>query len=161
MSAVSAHNKFDDAMCLFVDSNDQSVVPGAIELLIKIVKNILQHPHDEKFRKLKANNKLLSSKILCLHNGEFLFLQAGFIKVNDEYVLHPDEFLYDYLVFISSKLEKFMDRINGLTRDHIKESSSDKAIIADDTSLLVMQQILQFIQHSKSNDSDPNSGNDK
>ena len=103
MSLVSAKKQFDDTVYLFVDSNDQALVTGAVQLLFKIVQNIISNPDDPKFRKIKTNSKLLNDKILSLKNGEVLLLQTGFVKENDEYVLHPDEFLYNYLIYIKQK----------------------------------------------------------
>ena len=160
MSAVSAQRLFDDTICSIVDSNDQSLVPGAIELLLKVVKNIILNPNDEKFRKIKTNNKFLNSKLLCLNHGEVLLFKTGFVKVNDEYILHPDEFLYCHLIYISSKLEKFVNIINDRTKESEKNVTNDTSIVPDDSSLLAMQQILQFIHQSNSNDTDLNSNND-
>ena len=160
MSVVSVQRQFDDTVCLIVDSNDQSVVPGAIELLLKVVKNIILNPVDEKFRKIKTNNKYLNNKLLCLNHGEVLLLQTGFIKENDEYILYPDEFLYNHLVYISSKLEKFMKVINDRTKESEKYSTNDRSAAPDDSNILAMQQILQFIHQSNSNDIDLNSNND-
>lgn len=162
MSLVSAKKQFDDTVYLFVDSNDQSLVPGAVQLLLKIVENIISHPDDPKFRKIKTNSKLLNDKILSLKNGEVLLFQTGFVKENDEYVLHPDEFLYNYLIYIKQKLEKFIDKINGLDKESEKISSSnDKPIIPDSQSILAMQQILQFIHQSSHENTNLNSHEEK
>ena len=160
MSVVSVQRQFDDTVCLIVDNNDQSVVPGAIELLLKVVKNVILKPSDEKFRKIKTNNKYLNNKLLCLNHGEVLLLRTGFIKENDEYILYPDEFLYNHLVYISSKLEKFMKVINDRTKESEKYSTNDRSAAPDDSNILAMQQILQFIHQSNSNDIDLNSNND-
>ncbi len=160
MSVISAQRQFDDIVCLIVDSNEQSVIPGAIELLLKVVKNVILNPNDEKFRKIKTNNKYLNNKLLSLNHGEVLLLHTGFIKENDEYILYPDEFLYNHLVYISSKLDKFMKIINDRIKESEKCSTNERSVAPDNSSLLAMQQILQFIHQSNSNDIDLNSNND-
>ncbi|VDN51813.1 unnamed protein product [Dracunculus medinensis] len=62
--------------------NDSKKCQSASEILQKYLRNLIENPHDEKFRRIRLSNKVLQERVLCAKGG-FEFLQAcGFEEVN-------------------------------------------------------------------------------
>lgn len=69
-----------------------------IETLIKYLKNITEHPTEEKYRKIRLENKVFREKVYTLDGAMDFLLGAGFEKikvtndgVNEEILVYPDE----------------------------------------------------------------------
>jgi hypothetical protein len=102
---------FDSAMGILLEI-DKEKVESAVELLIKIVQNIVNNPHEEKFRKLKASNKAFDSKIGSVRGGNDCMAALGFeCQASGEWILTPTEAKWNLLVAALSKMNKFLARL--------------------------------------------------
>eukprot|EP00398_MALV-I-01_sp_L67-1_P000541 gene541-296_t len=66
------------AFTTLTESNGHTQAREALDALTKIVNNIIQHPKDAKYKKLKKNNKVLNQKILGLTGGLQCLYEIGF-----------------------------------------------------------------------------------
>eukprot|EP00344_Euplotes_crassus_P006458 CAMPEP_0196996226 /NCGR_PEP_ID=MMETSP1380-20130617/2159_1 /TAXON_ID=5936 /ORGANISM="Euplotes crassus, Strain CT5" /LENGTH=189 /DNA_ID=CAMNT_0042412123 /DNA_START=1 /DNA_END=570 /DNA_ORIENTATION=- len=88
--------------------NDDSSIITGLEILIKLIKNILKSPHEEKFRNIKKTNKAISTKLLSLSGIEDLILALGYKDDNDEfYVFDIDK--YSDLYKLKRAIQEFHD----------------------------------------------------
>eukprot|EP00964_Phaeocystis_antarctica_P148131 scaffold114885_cov63-Phaeocystis_antarctica.AAC.8 len=61
-----------------ITQEDDATALGAIELLEKLVSNILAHPDEPKYREFKASNPAISKKLLKVPGGMEFVNAAGF-----------------------------------------------------------------------------------
>lgn len=61
------------------DTYGQATAKGAIELLLKLFKNIQNHPAEIKFRKIKSTNATLKAKLFALTGMETFLTNLGFV----------------------------------------------------------------------------------
>merc|ERR1712136_229214 len=57
---------------------DETKNSAGIETIKKVIKNILQNPHEEKFRRLKISGKVFSEKLLPTDGAIPLLYDLGF-----------------------------------------------------------------------------------
>lgn len=73
--------------------NNEELLEGALETLIKIADNILNEPTSEKYRSVKLNNKVIMKKLIpAIGALEILFLM-GFEEGEDRLILPQDNSL--------------------------------------------------------------------
>jgi len=70
---------------------DRMALSDAVELLEKLFRNITAHPSDVKFRKIKATNKTLASKVFALRGIEELLISLGFRLEGEFYVYNGQD----------------------------------------------------------------------
>jgi len=100
---------FDQGM-LELLSNPESAAKEAVILLLKVITNIVDHPMEEKYRKLKSSNAAFSKKIGSLRGGSACMIAVGFLLVGEEWVLQPSAEAWDVLLACQAKLDRFMSR---------------------------------------------------
>jgi hypothetical protein len=66
--------------------SDWELQEKAYSILLKVLKNILQNPNEEKFRSMKASSAALM-KVLCVPGGEAVLLAAGFVNNGETFSL--------------------------------------------------------------------------
>lgn len=92
-------------------SNSEDVVFNAVGLLFKILNNIVLHPMEEKYRKIKSSNASFSAKIHTVKGGTDCMRSVGFTEVNGEWILYPSAEGWDLLVSCKNKLEIFHGKL--------------------------------------------------
>jgi len=97
-NAAEARKKFVSVMeekLLDYKHNHPQNIENCTTTLIKIFSNILDHPEDAKFRKIKASSNVLRSNVLNIKGGEDLLLLAGFrgivVELQKYWVFESDE----------------------------------------------------------------------
>mmetsp|Transcript_34461 Transcript_34461/g.39869 ORF Transcript_34461/g.39869 Transcript_34461/m.39869 type:complete len:174 (+) Transcript_34461:73-594(+) len=63
---------------------DEELMTG-IDILLKLIKNILKSPKEEKFRKIKKTNKAISTKLLNLICMDDLLMVINFEHESEEF----------------------------------------------------------------------------
>ena len=53
-----------------ISQQDDGVALAAIELALKIINNIISHPSDPKYKKIRANNPAISQKLIRCPGGQ-------------------------------------------------------------------------------------------
>lgn len=64
-----------------LDDNEESVRKEAQQLLLRLCKNILQHPEESRYRKIQLANALVSTKLLPTAGAIECLFEAGFTEV--------------------------------------------------------------------------------
>jgi len=81
-------------ICTLNRSNE--AVRQCVETIGKYLDNISAHPHDEKYRRIRASNKVLQERVLSLRGAEEFLQAAGFRRTTVDVLESPPE---EYLVF--------------------------------------------------------------
>ena len=102
--------RFDEAMKLML-GNSESAVQTAVGLFLKIVINIVEHPSEDKYRRIKASNSAFATKILAINGGKECLWALGFSETNGEWILYPSAQAWEVLLAVKKKLEVFSDRL--------------------------------------------------
>lgn len=81
--------------CLIIlNCNTKEKSSACIETLTKYLENIIQHPDEEKYRKIRRTNRIFSEKIQPVEGAlDFLFA-AGFTEQEidgEPFLIHSDE----------------------------------------------------------------------
>lgn len=71
--------------------HDRETARQAIETMLKIANNIIKSPEDEKYRKVKTENKTFSSKVWSIPEAQEFLLLWGWTEVDECVVLLSDE----------------------------------------------------------------------
>jgi hypothetical protein len=63
-------------------SNDASTSIRCLETLEKIIGNMLKHPEEEKYSRVKMNNSVIKNSLIQIRGGGIDFLlKAGFLRI--------------------------------------------------------------------------------
>merc|ERR1712216_829208 len=119
---------FDRSMGVLL-SNEESKAKEAVILLLKIISNIIDHPLEEKYRKIKCTSKAFSTKLGALRGGNACIEALGFVVMGEEWVLAPSASAWDTLLACQAKLDRFMARfleIQGQAAASIASATSDE-----------------------------------
>lgn len=68
------------ACLIILNCNTKEKSSVCIETLSKYLENIIQHPDDEKFRKIRKSNRIFSEKVEPCEGAIDFLLGAGFIE---------------------------------------------------------------------------------
>ncbi|XP_050534624.1 peptide-N(4)-(N-acetyl-beta-glucosaminyl)asparagine amidase [Daktulosphaira vitifoliae] len=149
-------------------SNDPDICFRIINVLIKIIDNILNNPHLYKFRRLCLNSNIIQNELLPYIGAMEFLLEIGFIENNDVLVL-PDYvdqsalegFKQELLQIIKidgepiislDKNNKFLNEINSISFDVL--SHENKILQKKALECLSTEQVSQFsIIKNSENDS--------
>lgn len=81
--------------CLIIlNCNTKEKSAACIETLTKYLQNIIQHPDDEKYRKIRQSNRIFNEKVLPCEGALDFLLAAGFTEqtIDDEkFFIYSDE----------------------------------------------------------------------
>lgn len=75
MSAIQEH------LVKKLEDNSKSCYIDGLEILIKLISNVISFPSDAKFRKIRKENKTIREKLLSLKGMTELLLDIGFTEV--------------------------------------------------------------------------------
>lgn len=104
------------ACLIIINCNTKEKATGCIDTLKKYVENIIQHPDEEKYRKIRMSNRIFGEKVQPVEGALDFLLGAGFIEqqIDDE----------QYLIFAD-------DNVNGgPTLAELLEALNDSEIIS-------------------------------
>ena len=83
----------DSAVATMLEKNGVEAVKVAAPILSRIFGNILAHPTEPKFRRLRKDNKQLAAKVLSARGARALLLAAGFeFEQSSGIFLLPEKF---------------------------------------------------------------------
>ncbi len=94
LQATAAETQFikiDRAVSRLNEANPAPVTKTAIELLLKIMVAIQKNPAEPKFRKLRKDNKKISSQVLSARGALGLLSAVGFASTDDGYLVMGEE----------------------------------------------------------------------
>lgn len=70
-----------------LEKNPKSSFVTGYTIFLKLLNNIIDYPHEEKFRRFKKTNQRIKSEMLSVDGMEQLILDSGFEMENNEFVL--------------------------------------------------------------------------
>jgi hypothetical protein len=94
LQATAAETQFikiDNAVSRLNEANPAAVTKTAMELLLKIMMAIQRNPSEQKFRKLRKDNKKISSQVLAARGALGLLSAVGFASTDDGYLVMGEE----------------------------------------------------------------------
>lgn len=53
----------------------------SVTILLRILDNVIREPQNERYRKIRLENKLIKEKLLCLDGVRQLLHKIGFVEV--------------------------------------------------------------------------------
>ncbi|ESO89540.1 hypothetical protein LOTGIDRAFT_234344 [Lottia gigantea] len=92
---------------------------AALDLIIKICRNIQQNPSEEKYKKIKKESKSLKEKVWKYDGGQQLLLTIGWTEVDDSIIFLEEKDLSGVIKFLEDKLKEY-----GLTNGANSTSST-------------------------------------
>jgi hypothetical protein len=104
-------DRFNRAMQMLL-TNDETIVKESVEVLVKIITNIVSNPHDPKYRKLKNSNSTFQKKIGTVQGGIIVFESLGFTLLGEDWVLEVSGEAWNNLVSCKMKLDSFLQRMS-------------------------------------------------
>jgi len=165
---------FDNAMIILLDNNnDQTVIENALNIINKIIMNIISNPHSDKYRKISKTNKAFSEKIQNVKGGEEIMLALGFQIVSNDYILHPTSDAWNNLIASKTKLDKFLMKLQQSSSSSSPESpkkvssstelksnsNNDDNDTNNESALLALQQMLSILALQQNDDNNNNNNN--
>lgn len=103
---------FDNAMRLLLSRNsDEDSVKQCLLTISKVLKNIINKPLEEKYRKLKASNPLVQQKILNCLGAQDVLLALGFTLFGEEWVVQANYLAWNNITACNAKLDKFLAKL--------------------------------------------------
>lgn len=82
------------ACLIILNCNTKEKSSACIETLTKYLENIIQHPDDEKYRKIRQSNRIFSEKVRPCEGALDFLLGAGFIEQDidgEQFYIYSDE----------------------------------------------------------------------
>ena len=83
--------KIDRAVSRLNQENSAAVAKTAIELLLKITAAIQKNPREPKYRKLRKDNKKISTQVLAARGALGLLSAVGFASTDDGFLVMSEE----------------------------------------------------------------------
>lgn len=98
--------------CLIIQScnNNREKIDACVETLCKYLENIINHPDEDKYQKIRMTNRAFSERVLPLEGSMELLLAAGF---DQKKLTNPDGLEEDYLIFNKDNVPS-LDTLNTL-----------------------------------------------
>lgn len=96
------------ACLIILNCNTKEKSATCIETLTKYLQNIIQHPDEEKYRKIRQSNRIFCDKIQVCEGALDFLLAAGFIEqtIDDEaYFIYTVENTADSVEALNELLE--------------------------------------------------------
>ncbi|CRL00097.1 CLUMA_CG013379, isoform A [Clunio marinus] len=103
-----------------LEKNSKSSFTVGINIYLKLLKNIINNPSDEKYRRFKKTNQRIMNDLLSLDGMEQLLLDSGFEVDNEEFVLRRGG------LGVMSKLKYYMEYYEK----RLKDSDVDSSVLA-------------------------------
>ncbi|UYV65344.1 hypothetical protein LAZ67_3004010 [Cordylochernes scorpioides] len=103
------------SILIMYSCNEMSRMRTGVETLIRYLNNIIEHPGEEKYRKIRLQNKAFQERVASL-TGSMEFLEAvGFVRTE---LPTPEGQEESYLVFLSDtedpdKLKEYIESLNS------------------------------------------------
>ena len=67
--------------------NEDKLTLEGLNLMLKLVSNIVGKPKEDKFRLIKKTNKVIEGKLFSLRGGvDLVFAQMGFTKADEDLI---------------------------------------------------------------------------
>lgn len=82
------------ACLIIINCNPKEKANACVETLKKYIENIIQHPDEEKYRKIRMSNRIFCEKVQPIEGALDFLLGAGFIEqqIDDEqYLIYTNE----------------------------------------------------------------------
>ena len=100
------------------ESHDEQEMMAALDILLKLIHNILKYPKDEKYRGIKKSNKTIASKLLNIEGMHEFLLFIGYEDGADSY-----EFDYHKFTLLAKAKNIIQDVYDDI---HVKYMSADE-----------------------------------
>lgn len=66
---------------LSLENNDPIEYIEAIDIILRLLENIINHPRIPKYRTIKLDNPKIKSKLLSLNGMKEIMIKIGFLEV--------------------------------------------------------------------------------
>ncbi|CAD5116155.1 DgyrCDS5077 [Dimorphilus gyrociliatus] len=67
-------------------SNPRNVSLETVDILLQIGYNIIKHPQDEKYRKIRSGNKIIKEKVINVPGAKKCLFDMGFTETEEGYI---------------------------------------------------------------------------
>ena len=97
---------------------------ACVELLSRIVKNVQEHPGEEKYRRVKATNEAFKTRVSSCKGGEEFLLAAGWRSETIEFTRHlvlPATYDQEVLDVAARLLDKCSQAVSEKAQRHERE----------------------------------------
>lgn len=88
------HERGLTACLIIINCNTKDKATACVETLKKYVENIIQHPDEEKYRKIRMSNRIFCEKVGPVEGALDFLLGAGFVEqpIDDEqYLIYSED----------------------------------------------------------------------
>ena len=172
------NQQFDNAMYILLENNnDKNIIENTVNLINKIIINIINNPHNEKYRKISKSNKTFTDKIYTVTGGIDIMTALNFQPIGDDYVMTPSADAWNNLIASKTKLDRFVQKLqlsssSSSTSSSSSSSSSSKVAAStqesqkvsstdtnNDTTLLALQQMLSILALQQTTNTSTNTTN--
>jgi hypothetical protein len=128
---------------------DETKNRSGIETIKKIIKNILQNPHEQKFRRLKLSGKVFSEKLLPIEGAIPLLYALGFEESADSEFLE----LPEPNINIKQDLRYALNKIDRIESERTVAQSQDLVTQSERTNVQDYPLFQRQLQIKKITDS--------
>jgi len=89
-----------------LNDNPESIKKDAVEILVKLLSNVVRDPNNIKYRQIKLSNKKIEESLLTAAGAFEILFSVGFEEDDDKLILP--------LAVSVTKIEKFLDAVKAL-----------------------------------------------
>ena len=104
------------------ENGDHTLMTG-LDILVKLLTNIIKNPKDEKFRMIKRTNPAINKKLLTVTLIDQLILALGYVELNMEFYKYESENI-PLLVQARNAIE---ERLNKIKEKYMTPEDKKKA----------------------------------
>nr|XP_002129952.1 UBX domain-containing protein 6-like [Ciona intestinalis] len=131
-------------------NTSQDKVQAAVDIIIRYIDNIIAHPGEEKYQKIRKNNKVFTEKVASVEGAEEFLEAAGFQKrmgENDEIYFILNDTEVDSLKSSKESLQTTGRLQVKIHRDRkiilIKDGPPSPVVLSNDFFKLTSQEVKQ------------------
>jgi len=125
-SKQNSLEKVQECLTMILTNNEDDKVIAGLDILHKLISNILKNPTDQKFRVLKKSNKAIQAKLLSLQPSGVIIEMVealGYTNLDDE--IHA--FAGDYFDVLMEGSTLIDNAVTELKMNNMSEEERKKA----------------------------------
>jgi len=125
-SKQNSLEKVQECLTMILTNNEDDKVIAGLDILHKLISNILKNPTDQKFRVLKKSNKAIQAKLLSLQPSGVIIEMVealGYTSLDDE--IHA--FAGDYFDVLMEGSTLIDNAVTELKMNNMSEEERKKA----------------------------------
>ena len=134
---MASVEKIETQLSLILSSNEEKKILDGLEILLKLMHNVLKDPRAEKFRTIKKTIPKIANTVFSLKGGiEELVLGIGYVATDAEHYV----FVGDYFSLLKRSIAATEKALEPIRYKYMTEEEKKKYVILQEQKRLMREE---------------------